>query len=71
MCALVASLKKIDIWIPGVATNFDGFSTIVHNFCAPELCNLAHTQSSIGHSLIYWIEDQYWNLTNMFNGLGS
>ena len=69
--ALVASYKKIEIWIPGVATNFQGFSTTVRAFCTPKLCNLAHTKSSIGHSLIYWIEYHSWNLTNIFNGLGS
>ena len=63
--------KKTEISFPGYAANFHGFSASVRAFSAPELCNLAHTQSSFGHTLIYWREGHSWNLTIIFSVLGS
>ena len=47
MCVPIISLKKEEIWIPRIATNFHGFSFVVCMFCAPELCNLAHNPSPL------------------------
>ena len=47
VCTLLLLVKKLDIFLPGFATNFHGFSNIVRTFCAPELSNLAHTQSPL------------------------
>ena len=46
-CMHLLLVKKIEIWILRIATNFHEVSTIVHVFCAPELYKLAHTQLSL------------------------
>ena len=39
--------KTIEVWIPNIATNFHVVYFVVHMFCAPELCNLAHNPSPL------------------------
>ena len=49
--------KKTKIWIPRIATHFHRFSTTIRAICAPELCNLAHTQSP----LLEYIKHNQWS----------
>ena len=66
MCAHMLVGKKIEIWIPRIATNFHGFSFAVRAFCAFELCNLAHNPSPLfdildGSSLLECIKHIQWS----------